>query len=386
MNGLDRAVRASTRHLAWSALALAMIACSSTAPKPATETTAAASATAAPAVPRAVMPTIVSGPVSLKESYLARREATSQLRGLTLAPTPVGPPHLVVGDAGTDQLVIFDASTGRFDRRIGERGSALRQYQGITDVHIADRLVFVSETGNQRVQVQYLPDYHPIGAVADGLVTEPAALAAVAQGGGDFMLYVIDRVDHATVLRLIKVHIDTTRIHQNRDPFFSVAPETLTLVATPVTTVPIATPETSEVRLMVDAANDRLLLTYDRMLAQFGLDGTPKGAPAEVASVQGEIRGIGMFACPQSKERGYYILADREAEAQHVQVIDRQTLEPVTRFHGLQARGATDLLYVQQALAYFPFGAVYVLSQDTAVAAFDWQALAVATGVRRICL
>jgi 3-phytase len=379
-HALGRACRVISRHLAWSISAAALLACSTGGTRPASE------AGSAKAAPPSMMPQIKPGPVSIKESFVARREATSKLVGLTLVINPVGVPWVYTADASTDELVVFDAPTGRFNRKFGKRGSAAGEFDGITDVAAVDRILYVAEAGNRRIQMLYMPEHATLGYIGSDLLTSPRAVQSRTLGGGNFTVYVVDRAADQLVLRLIDVLIEAPASPPGTDPIFSLDMKTVTTKVKHVKDVALGLAPDAPVSLRLDLSNELLLVASGQTLKSFRLDGNPRDADLVVPTITGQISGLGLFACPQAPTKGYWILGDRSADGQFFQVIDRVTMAPVTRFNGLQIKDSGALYYAQDPMAYFPFGAVYALNQQTSVGALNWQVLAAETGVRRICL
>lgn len=376
---LGRVFRATSRHMAWSLAAVALLACSTGAPKSGRSQAKAAG-------PAAMMPQIKPGPVAIKESFVARREATARLRGLTLVDSPLGPPWLYTADTSVDDLVIFDAASGRFERRFGKRGSGKGEFDGITDLYANDRILYVTEAGNKRIQLMYLPELATLGEIGSELVKSPMSVVARTTGGGHFMIYVLDRDGEKLVLRLLDMHMAQAPSAPGTDPIFSLDVSTVTITTKHVSDVPLTLAADAEVSMQLDLANDRLLIGSGNTLYSYNFDGSVRDPEIAAPGVEGQISGLGLFACPQSKEKGYWIIGDRTAEAQYFQVIDRVTLAPVTRFNGLQIKDSTALHFERESMAYFPFGAFYALNQGTSLGALNWQTLAMETGVRRVCL
>lgn len=375
--GPGRALRATSRHLVWSIAAVSLLACSTGTPRP----EAAKARSAGP-----MMPQINPGPVAIKESFIARREATARLRGLALARSLFGPPWLYTADVSTDQLVVFDAATGRFERKVGERGSARGQFSGINDLFANDRVLYVAESGNQRIQLLYLPELAPVGEIGNGLVKDPVAVVARTTGGGHFMVYVIDRAGTGLVLRLIDMHLEQEASPPGTDPVFSLDVSTVTITNKPVSEQPLQLAADAEVFMHLDEDKQRLLIGSGNSLLTLNLDGSEQAPAQPVPGIAGHISGLGLFSCPGGGDKGYLVLGDRTEDAQHFQVVDRTSLQPVTRFNGLQIKDSTAMFLYRPAIAFFPFGAVYALNQSTSVGALSWQVLAAETGVRRICL
>lgn len=378
---LGRACRAISRHLAWSISAAALLACSTGGSRPDNSNAAGAKA-----APPSMMPQIKPGPVSIKESFVARREATAKLVGLTLVINPVGVPWIYTADSSTDELVVFDAPTGRFNRKFGKRGSSAGEFSGITDVAAVDRILYVAESGNQRVQMLYMPEHATLGYIGPDLLKAPRAVQSRTLGGGKFMVYVVDGEADQLVLRLIEVLIEAPASPPGTDPIFSLDMKTVTTTTKHIKDVPLGLAPDALVSLRIDLDNQRLLLASGQSLKSLSFDGSTRDPDQTLTAITGQISGLGLFACPQAPSKGYWILGDRSADSQSFQVIDRVTMAPVTRFNGLQIKDSNALYYAQDPMAYFPFGAVFALNQQTSVGALNWQVLAAETGVRRICL
>lgn len=357
-------------------------ACSSTGTKPETEAPKSSKTSAPPPM----MQQIVPGPIVLKEGYLAKREPESRLNSLTFVQNPIGAPWLFVADANTDDLVIFDAPTGRFLKRFGKRGNGPSEFDGVSGISQIEATLFVSEQNNRRVQVFYLPDIKPMASFGANELKSPRGVYARSLGLRRFQAYVTDVEAEQLVVKIFEVSYEVTPVMPTLDRPYGYDTNPTELAEKLITTVPLGVPAGTPVSIQSDPANERVLIAYAGKLKQLGFSGEVKGEDIVLPDVQGAVSGIGLFACPNDGQRGYWIVSDRGTEHQDFRVYDRTSFAPLTFFRGEQIRDSAAMTFTMESMAFFTFGATFAVHSGTAVGSLSWEALARQTGLRRICL
>lgn len=336
--------------------------------------------------PPPMMQQIVPGPITLKESFLARRDASSRLVGVTFVQNPIGAPWLYVADAATDDLVIFDAPTGRFLSRFGKRGSGPSEFSGITGIDAIEATLFVSEAGNKRVQVFYLPENKPMASFGEDALESPQGVYVRSLGLGRYQPYVIDAVGGQLVVKVFEVSSASAPSMPTADRPYSYDTKPTDLNKKLIGTIPLNVPVGTAVSIEFDDGAKRAMVAYGKQLLLLDYEGHAKGAPHDLADVVGSASGIGLFACPNDAAKGYWIIGDRADDSQDFRVYDRVTLAPLTHFRGEKLRNSAAMTFTMESIAFFNFGATFALHEGTAVAALGWEPLARQTGLRRICL
>lgn len=345
-------------------------------------TVAVSSSGAAPPMMQQIAP----GPFTLKEAYLARREATSKLVGLTFVQNPIGAPWLYVGDAATDDIVIFDAPTGRFLSRFGKRGSGVGEFSGITGLDAIEATLFVAEAGNRRVQVFYLPENKPMASFGDGDLESPQGVFVRSLGLGRYQAYVIDAVAGQLVVKVFQVSSAAAPSLPTADRPYSYDTKQSPLSKELLATIPLDVPVGTGVAIEFDDAAKRALVAYGQQMLTLDFDGHAKGAAQPLPGVVGAASGVGLFACPNDESKGYWIVGDRSSEQQDFRVYDRVTLAPLTSYRGERIRNSSAMVFTMESIAFFNFGATFAIHEQTAVGSLGWEQLARQTGLRRICL
>ncbi|MDA0346651.1 MAG: hypothetical protein O3C43_23700 [Verrucomicrobia bacterium] len=103
-------------------------------------------------------------PVVVQESFFTERNEVDNVDSLAAWHGPNGEHWLILTAKGTHALLIYDAFTGAFIKRVGEQGQALGQFNRPNGISILGDKVFVVERDNQRVQVLTLPDFFQLGS------------------------------------------------------------------------------------------------------------------------------------------------------------------------------------------------------------------------------
>jgi 3-phytase len=320
----------------------------------------------------------------LKESWMTTRDTLDNIDSPAVWHGPGGE-HWVLSTAkATDALVVNDASTGAFVRRVGSRGTGLGQLQRPNGIAIAGDLAFVVERDNHRVQVFRLPGFTSLGTFAEKDLRLPYGIALYAEAVDRFMVYVTDNYE------MPDESVPPDSLLGERVRQYRVRVTGSGLRAEPVrafgdTSGPGVLKVVESIAL--DLPNKRLLIAEELETGSHIKVYTPEG------KFTGQIIGMGLFphqaegiilyACGDTA--GYWVTTDQDLTVNTFHVFDRATLRHVGSFRGDSTLNTDGIALTQRGFGSFPSGAFYAVHNDGNVAAFSWAAIADALGLRKDC-
>ena len=137
-----------------------------------------------------------------------------------------------------------------------------------------------------------------------------------------------------------------------------------------------------------DTVQNRLLLAEeDRIdgtrIKVYDMAGNYTGNDLGAGLFKAQAKGISMWDCADGS--GYWIATDQFKDRSLFHLFDRQTLEHRGSFAGKTTANTDGVWLHQAATKAFPNGVFYAVHDDQSVAAFDWNKIAAATGVRATC-
>jgi 3-phytase len=319
----------------------------------------------------------------LRESWMTTRDTLDNIDSPAIWHGPDGE-HWVLSTAKTTNvLVVNDASTGAFIRRLGASGSRRGQMQRPNGIAIAGNLAFVVERDNHRVQVFRLPAFESLGTFAEKDLRLPYGIALYAEAPDRFMVYVTDNYempdesippDSLLGQRVRQYRVTVTgglRAEPIRAFGDTSGPGVLKVVES----------------IALDLPNQRLLIAEELETGSHIKVYTPEG------KFTGQIIGAGLFphqaegiilyACGDTA--GYWITTDQDLRVNTFHVFDRSTLRLLGSFRGDSTLNTDGIALTQRGFGNFPSGAFYAVHNDGNVAAFSWAAIADALGLRKDC-
>jgi 3-phytase len=335
--------------------------------------------------PVAKAPTAASDSVApLTESWMAHRDTLDNIDSPAVWHGPGGE-HWVLSTAkATDVLVVNDAATGAFVRRLGASGSGQGQMHRPNGIAIAGDLAFVVERDNHRVQVFRLPGFESLGTFGETELRLPYGIALYGEVPGRYMVYVTDNYEMPDE----SVPPDSLlgeRVRQYR----------VSLSAGGVRAEPIRTfgdtsgPGVLKVveSIAVDLPNSRLLIAEELETGSHIKVYTPEGKFTGQILGEGlfphQAEGIILYACGDTA--GYWVTTDQSLTVNTFHVFDRSTLRLVGSFRGDSTLNTDGIALTQRGFGSFPNGAFYAVHNDGNVAAFSWATIADALGLRKDC-
>lgn len=290
---------------------------------------------------------------------------------------------LVASAKATDQLVVYDGSSGERLRTVGGSGKALGKLSrpnGIATVD--DRLLFVVERDNHRVQLFQLPEFKPLLVFGEDALQQPYGLwvrrkdagyevlvsdayMAGEDANGDDIVPPLAQLDRR-FRRYEVMQADGKWSAQHAGTFG----DTTAAGA-------IRVPES----LFGDEANNRLLIAEEDVptgtrLREYDLQGRYLGRDVGNGQYVAQAEGIALMRCADGS--GWWVASDQFADRTIFHLFERNSLRHAGSFAG-KVTGLTDGVWLdERADARFPQGVFYASHLDLGVAAFDWRDIATA--------
>jgi 3-phytase len=376
--------RMPIRLLAGACAALLLAACA-TAPAPALPAPAPPPASAlGPATDAPGQPAAGVG-----EAWESARTPEEELDSLATWTAPDGAMWLIASAKSTHRLLVYDAATGRELRRFGSRGSAPGQFDRPNGLAVFGDQLFVVERDNHRVQVFNLPGLEPLGSFGDDVLRSPYGIWLNETEPGELEAYVTDSFmygKHFDVLpqlsemdqRVRRFRVQFDQLGRLRVAYGGAFGDTTAAGALRIVE-----------SIAGDAGNDRLLVADESRgdgdtrrgstLREYDLGGRPSGRSLPDGSFAAEAEGVALWACPDGG--GYWIAVDQLAPLTRFHLFDRGTLQPAGTFQGRTTAHTDGIALDAIASARFPGGALYAVSDDASVTAFDLRDVAATLGL-----
>ncbi len=290
---------------------------------------------------------------------------------------------LVATAKATDQLVVYDGATGERLRAIGGSGEGpgqLRRPNGVATVD--DRVLFVVERDNRRVQAFSLPGMEPLLSFGQDGLRQPYGLWVRPHAGGyevlvsDAYMDGEDAQGEDVVPPLAHLDQRFRRYQVDERGGGWTARETGTFGDTTAAGA-VRVPES----LFGDVGNDRLLVAEEDVptgtrLREYDLQGRYRGRDVGAGQYVAQAEGIALMPCRDGS--GWWVASDQFADRTVFHLFDRERLTHVGSFAG-EVTGLTDGVWLDaRGDARFPEGVFYASHLDEAVAAFDWRDIAAA--------
>ncbi len=320
------------------------------------------------------------------ERFVSASIAQDMVDSVASWDAPDGTRWALVTAKQSDQLLVFDGSTGELLNRVGSSGSGPGQFNYPNGIFVIDDLVWVVERDNRRVQLLRLPDFEPLGSFGASELRAPYGLW-LRKDGEQFDLYVSDAFmlppNHQTVPTLAEL---AQRFKRYR---VSLADANLRvhLVGPFGATDPAGAIRIAE-SLWGDPGYDRLLIAEEHqptgtVLRLYDLQGQYRGRDVGAGKYRAEAEGIALWHCPDGS--GYWIGVDQFSDRSVFHLFDRKLLEHRGSFAGEYTANTDGIWLVQTPNETFPAGVLYAIHDDQALAAFDWRDIAAALGLRVGC-
>lgn len=384
--------RMPIRPLAGACAALLLAACAST-PAPSPQATAAVAAGAAAEQAPTALPS-PHAPLEIAEAWISEPMPSEELDSLATWTSENGDTWLIASAKSTHRLVVHDAATGALLRTVGGRGQGPGQFLRPNGLAVfADRL-YVVERDNHRVQVLSLPGFEPVGTFGEDVLRSPYGIWLNETEPGELQAYVTDsfmygaRYDVVPPYEELDQRVRRFRVQTDQDGRLRVHYTGAFGDTAPATALRMVE------SLAGDPAGNRLMIADESRsdddghrgstLREYTLDGEPTGRSMPQGSFAAEAEGVVLWNCPDGG--GYWIAVDQLAPLTIFHLFDRLTLEPRGSFQGRTTAFTDGVALDATASARFPGGAVYAVSNDISVTAFDLRDVVAGLGLSSDCV
>ncbi|MGY4516816.1 hypothetical protein [Lysobacter sp. HA18] len=363
------------RSLALAALIAALAGCATTRPAPPVST------------PVAVEP----GPAAtvVPEHFVSPESVEDELDSPATWTTEDGRTWVIVTAKSTHRLVVFDGDSGERLREVGSRGSAPGQFNRPNGIAVQGDLAFVVERDNHRVQVFSLPDFKSVATFGASDLRSPYGVSIDETEPGDLDVYVTDnymdgpKFDRVPPTPQLAQRVKRFRVEVDGDGRVQAR-----LANTFGDTTDAASLHIVE-SIAGDAGHDRLLIadedtTHPSTLREYTFDGRYTGRSTPAGTFAAQAEGIALWSC--DADVGYWIGVDQLAPRTIFHVFDRSTLALVGSFEGKVTSHTDGIALHAAATPSFPYGVMYAVHDDRAVAAFDLRDVATALHLSDRCV
>lgn len=326
---------------------------------------------------------------SVPERFVSESTPQDELDSLATWPAADGSTWLIASAKSTHRLAVYDADSGRRLREFGENGQALGQFKRPNGVAVFADYLFVAERDNHRVQVLRLPELTPLGSFGEAQLRSPYGLWINETAPGELDAYVTDnfmngaKFDQVPPLAELGQRVRRYRLRFDADD--RVASEYLGAFGDISDTAALRIVES----IAGDAAGDRLLIADEDLshlstLREYDLGGRYTGRAVPPGSFAAQAEGVALWSC--ARGAGYWIAVDQLDPQTVFHVFERDSLRPVGSFRGERTAHTDGIAVHAAATRAFPYGALYAVDDDRAVAAFDLGDVARALQLQSDCL
>lgn len=290
-----------------------------------------------------------------------------------------GDGRVVVTGKDSHDLRVFDGATGATLEPIGGPGEALGSFLRPNAVLVVEDYGFVVERDNRRVQVVALPSGRPLGAFGSDELELPYGV--VLSGSlPELTFWITDDyavADSTAPDYTRRIHRYVVRIDEAGAPhvvdhatFGEASGEGALQVVESIG----LDPELG--RVLVADELRRSYLIYD-------MAGSYTGEALGAGAIQGDPEGIALVECPGGE--GYWLVTDQRDEVSIFLLFDRRNLEPAGAFRGRVTANTDGITFAHGPVPGFPGGVMYAVHDDQALAAFAWDDVQPALGLRPGC-
>jgi 3-phytase len=321
-------------------------------------------------------------PTTVDATFVTPEEADDGLDSPAIWTSPSGQRWLVATAKGTDQLHVYDATSGARIRATGREGTALGEFRRPNGIAIVGDLALVVERDNRRVQILRLPNLDAVIAFGGRWLSRPYGIAVLPRDSTTVEIFVTD--NYRGPFGRVPVGDEMGQ----RVKRFRIAHTGARVVATYLgafgaTAGPGRLSRVESIAVDPDAG---LLLVADELsrdVKVYRTDGSFTGRVLWGDAIRHEPEGIALYAC--GARDGYWIVTDQDEEENRCLVFRRASFEPVGAFASPAARNTDGIALLQRTEGRMPAGALYVQNDDRSIVALSWAEIAARLGLRTDC-
>ncbi|MGN7725834.1 phytase [Luteimonas sp. 22616] len=317
---------------------------------------------------------------TVAEAWLSAMIPADNIDSPTAWTAPDGKVWVIATAKSTDQLLVYDGTTGKTLQRVGKPGKAEGEFDRPNGVAVVDDLLFVVERDNRRVQLMRLPGFTPLATFGAGELRQPYGLWVNRTDAG-FDVYVTDAYmageDAAGEDILPPLAELDHRVHRYAVSAAADGYSTRHVAAFGDTTADGALRVVESV--WGDPANDRLLVAeedeaYANELKVYDLEGRFAGRTVGRDVFKAQAEGIALKACADGS--GWWLTTEQGKGRTVFHLFDRATLAHVGAVAGKTVANTDGIWLHDVSSQRFPEGALYAVHDDQGVVALDWRDIA----------
>ena len=313
-------------------------------------------------------------------SFTSPEVADAGVDSITTWLSPEGDTRVIASAKDIGQLFVYDGLSGALLQRIGAPGE-LAYPNGVAT--FGDALLVV-ERDRGVVQVLSLPEFEPLGSFGEGRLRAPYGLWLHETAPGEVEVYVTDSYQDAgpepghlqvPALERLDQRIKRFRVRLDEFPVRAWLLDSFG-----------GTTEDSALRYVESIAGD---VAFDRLIIAeehpdfsrngalvYSIEGRHQGETLGAGLFQGDPEGIALYECPSGN--GYWIATDQgDGDLMNrFHVFDRATLAYLGSVGHPELRNTDGIALHPVASERFPYGVLYAVHDDRAIAALDWRDIA----------
>lgn len=307
--------------------------------------------------------------IELEPAFTATRPDNTQFVSLTKFPGRFTDPILFALDSahGVHQLV---ASSGKFVGMVDASKIGAATKAPITAVSVERAELWLGDSAGG-IHIFSLPEAKFIGSLKADSVNEALAMTFVDTDAGRD-LFVLDRTANGYSLHHLTL---TVRYGGERGELQAAEVAAEASIALPESA---ATP-----KLFHDYEKSQIVVIAGDSMTAFDYALKPTTTTISDKPL-GNVQGLGLLSCPESLDKGYWLVAAKTDQGTELVFTHRETGVERARLQ-LDANAVDGpMLLDPEAMALFPNGVLYA-TQGNLIHGLSWDKIAGAAGVRSAC-
>jgi len=312
--------------------------------------------------------------VTIKEIFQTSRDENDNVDSPTIWHNPNGETWLIATAKTTDVLIVNNAETGEFIKRIGGTGIKKGEMKRPNGIAVIDSLAIVVERDNHRIQLFILPSFKSVGFIGEKDLIKPYGLY-VYKKENVYNLFVTDNYETEDEQIPPPGELNK-RVHQYKFTF-----DGKILKSEMVKT--FGDTSGSGILSIVESVygdtlyNNLLLSEEDTVQSSvkvYDLNGKFTGKVFGKGLFKFQVEGISLYECANGN--GYWIITDQSMTENCFLLFDRKTFIYIGAFKGANTLNTDGIWLAQKPFGKFSRGAFYAVHNDGNVSAFDFGEIA----------
>lgn len=268
----------------------------------------------------------------------------------------------------TNRLLVHNASTGKFIKYVGTKGSKPEQFLRPNGISVIDSFLFVVERDNKRIQVMKLPDFKFVTFIGKNDLIKPYGIY-VHKFSGFYNLFVTDNYETEDE------QIPANKYLGKRILNYQVSLDQNTLSSKLINK--FGSTRGKGVLKVVesiygDPINNNLLIAEEKRdetcVKVYSFTGEFKRSFGDKI-FKHQVEGITLFK--NGKGGGFWIVTDQDLTYNRFHIFDRVSFKHLGVINPKNTANTDGIWLTQQKFYGFPKGAFFAVNNDGNVSAFD---------------